>query len=508
MPEAVSPASGRRRYSLRTNFFVILASFCLLVLASLPAFLSFDLWIFEDRASFMHLDDLVARHLRLGVDVFYSYGLLPVLLQHLVFLPFGRGFKPMLGCTLLVLVFNAIFWAALLEHLPPQRRWLLAVVALSQIIFLVNPNWPYSLAVLSMMFALLFVLKDRLDIALAVAAVGCFCVPSLTLVLTALIGLMIVANWWLHPNRRMATLAALLAPGAITYAAIGVLLGSVYSFPSLFATAFPLAGARFYKDIGYTGFNALLTFIHPAGYGWKYYIAYYTGSPVTWFVLCSIFLFALTVYSVAPLLKGRRLAPPVQFVVLYSIVQFVFVFFVYGSRGQHSIYEGVIAAATLVGISTLHEPRLRNAALGVFLVVGIMAETGAIYKTVNAWRTTVRSPDSLGLYADPAFIKELDKVVQLSRTHKTLMLGYATGIHNYYPTLEDPDAWFLQQWQLFPSQKQAIVNQIEQADVVVEVLTSQSAAVNSDPHIQAALNAMQTASPMIDFRIHTRKNLH
>lgn len=505
MPEVNLPAPSRGRFSYATNFSVILGAFCLLVVASLPGFLSFDLWIFEDRASFMHLDDLVARHLRLGVDVFYSYGLLPVLLQHLVFLPFGRGFKPMLGCTLLVLVLNALFWAALLEYLPPQRRWLLAVVALSQIILLVNPNWPYSLATLSIMFALLFVLKERLGIALAVAAVGCFCVPSLTLVLTVLIALLIVVNWWLSPNRRVARLASLLAPGVLTYAAIGALLASVYGLPSLVATALPLAGARFYKEIGYTGFDAFLTFIHPAGYSLKYYLAYYTGSPVTWFVLCSIFLFALSIYSVIPLFKGRRLAAPIQFVILYSIVQFVFIFFVYGSRGQHSIYEGVIAAATLVGISTLPQPRLRNAALGVFLAVGVMAETGAIYKTLTGWRTTVRSPESFGLYADPTFIKELDEIVQLSRTHRTLMLGYATGIHNYYPTLEDPDAWFLQQGQLFPWQKQAIADQIKQADVVVEVLTSQAAAVNSDPNIQAALNAMQTAPPMLDFRVRTRK---
>jgi hypothetical protein len=414
----------------------------------------------------------------------------------------------MLGCTLLTVVLSAIFWAALLKHLPPQRRWLIAIVALSSIVLGVNYSWPYSLAVLSMMFALLCVLRERLDLALALSAVGCFCVPSLTLVLTALLAALIVRRWLLDPTRSIEKLVALLAPGVLTYAALAILLGSIYSFPSLIATALPLNGARFYKEIGYTGFDAFLTFLHPPGYTLKYYIAYYIGSSVTWFALCSLFLFGLTIYFLAQVLKGGRLSQTAMFVVLYSILQFVFIFVVYGSRGQHSIYEGLIAAATIIGISTLREPRHRNFALAVFLLTGILGETGTAYKTYTAWRTTFRSPQTFGLYADPVFVRELSEVVKISQNRKTLMLGYATGIHNYYPTLEDPEAWFLQTGQLFPNQKQAIVDQINQADVVVEVLSSPSAAVNADPNIQAALNAMQTTSPMISFRVRVRKELH
>lgn len=507
MPNATTTTRSPRRFRFATNLSVLLAGFCLLVLASLPILLSFDLWLLEDRASFLHLDELVAKHYRLGVDVYYSYGLLPVLLQHLVLVPFGRSYRPMLGCTLVVLVLNAFFWAALLEHLPARRRWLVTIVALSQLVLAVNPNWPYSLALLSMMFALLFVLKNRLDSALALSTVGCFCVPSLTLVLTVLIFLLILSTWWLTPGRSLSKLAALAFPGLLTYSALALLLGFVYGFPSLLATAIPLNGAHFYKEIGYTGFEAFLTFVHPAGYGMKYYIAYYIGSPVTWFCLCSLFLFGLSIHLLASVLKGRRLTPAASFVVLFSIVQFVFIFFVYGSRGQHGIYEGLLASATLVGISVLPGPRHRNIALTAFLAVGVVGESGAVYKTFREWRTTTRTPESLGLYADPGFVKELSKVVQLSQHRGTLMLGYATGIHIYYPTLEEPDAWFLQTGQLFPNQIQAIVDQINHADVVVEDLTSPSAAVSSDVSIQAALNAMQPAPPMIYFRIRTRKGV-
>ncbi len=501
-PGAGTPANTRR-LSFAYNYVVVLASFCLFTLISWPILLSFDLWIFEDRNSFLHLDELLTKHHQLGVDIFYSYGLLPVFLQHLLFLVFGRSFKPMIGCTLVVLALNALFWAALLERLPPQRRWLASVALLSPIVLVVNPNWPYSLAVLSIMFALIFVLESRLDIAHAISAIGCFCVPSLTLLLFVLIGFTIAGGWVRSPARRARHLAAMLAPGVLTYAGLAVALACIFGYAPLAATAIPLNGSRFYKEAGYSGLGAFLTFFHPAGYGTKYYIAYYAASPVTWFVLCSLFLFAYTAACLPSLIKRIPLAPPATFVVLYSVLQFAFVFFIYGARGQHVLYEGLIAAATLVGISNL--PRSRTLALALFVVVGVAGETGTVYKAVAAWRTTAPSPVTFGLYADPGLARELAEIVEESRSRKTLVLGYATGIHNYYPTLEDPEAWVMQRGQLFPEQKKAITAQIEQADAVVEVLASQSPAVNSDPQFQAALNAMQLDRPRTYFRVRTRR---
>jgi hypothetical protein len=466
-----------------------------------------DLWIFEDRASFLHLDELLAKHHQLGVDVFYSCSLLPVLLQHMVFLFFGRSFRPMLGCSALVLVLSAIFWARLLEHLPPQRRWLASVIALSPTIVSVNPVWPYSLAVLSILFALLFVLEDRLDIAFAVSAVGCFCVPSITLVLTLLIAFIIVVNWRLGEKRNLSQLANLLTPGLLAYMGVAALLSLVYGYRSLAATALPLAGAKFYKEIGYVGFSAFSAFFFPKGDEPKYYLAYYTGSPITWFIYCSIFLFGLSMYFLRrPLiLRGHRFRPRIQFVVIYSIIQFILIFLIYGARGQHSIYDGALAAATLVGISTLPPQRHRNLFFAVFVATGFLGGAGTAYKALRAGRTTAPSPGTFGLYAIPGFSKELAGIVEDSKSHKTLFLGYATGIHNYYPTIEEPDAWFLQKGQLFPAQKQAIVDQIKHADVVVENVYSPSGAVSSDPNIQAALNGMHLASPKIYFRLHMRE---
>jgi len=264
-------------------FLVLLTSLSLVFLLSWPIIFSLDLWVFKDKSSFLNLDYLLDKHLRLGVDAYYSYGLLPVFLQHVLFEAFGRGFGPVIGCTVVTLAFMALFWALLLRHLPQQTRWLVSIAALSPLLYWVTPNLPYSLAVLSMLFALLFVLKGRFDIALAASVVGCFSVPSLPLLLTALLTVLIVVDCCSDGHLHLVRLARQSAPGACLYLLLMVSLGLYFGFKSVLATALPTLGMQFYRDDGLGTFGALMSFLHPPGESLQYYIAYYIGSPVTWF---------------------------------------------------------------------------------------------------------------------------------------------------------------------------------------------------------------------------------
>ena len=433
------------------------------------------------------------RHYRIGVDICYSYGLLPILLQHIVFWFTGPSFRPMIGCTVLVLVLTAIYFACLLEHLPAGRLWLVALVALSPTLLIVNPNWPYSVAVLSMLFAILFVLKDRLDIALAISTIGCFCVPSLPLVLTILLAFCIIFNWWKAQGRSFSTLVARLAPGAIVYAALAVLLGTVFGFRSLAATAIPLTGATYYKQSGLGGLGAFIDFLHPAGHSMKYYVAYYLGSPVTWFVLCTLFIFGLSLCVLFFVLRGRALDPSSTLIVVYSVVQAAFITVAYGTHGQHVLYDGLLASTALVGIASIPKTKMRNTALLVFILSGILAESSGAYKTLDAWRSTAPGPGTFGLYAGVGLAKDWSDVVQVSQHRKTLVLAYATGQHIYYPTIEEPDAWFMIPGLIYPAQENAILEQIRNADIVVEDGTSPSPIVTDK--IRSALAAMHEIHP-------------
>jgi hypothetical protein len=485
------------------SFWVILACFIVLVIASLPIVLSFDLWVMGDKSSFLNLDFLLAKHYRLGVDACYSYGLLPVLIQHWLFLVFGRGYKPMLGCSVIVFGFTAYFWSLLRRMLPNRGLWLFAIAVLSPLILLVNPNLAYSIVILSMLYSLWLVLVGRLEAAMAVSSIGCFGVPSLPLLLTAMLGASMVLDSWLTGRRRPLQVVRRLVPGVLTYSVLFVILAAFFGFRSMAATFLPTNGIRFYRSTGWFGLDACLQFLHPSGYSTKYYLAYYVFSPVTWFVLSYLLLAYFGIHSVAVIVRTRRIEPAGLFLALSAALLFVFFFFAFGGRGQQEIYQPILVAGTLIAIARL-PVRHRGRVLFAFLALGILGEVGQAYKTLVAWRTTRPEPNSFGLYVDPVFASELAQVVESSRTHNLLLFSYATGEHAYYPTIQSPEIWFLQPGLMFPSDRQRVLSQIDHADIVVEDLTRFHFFQDYDPDVRPRLSAMCMVSETANFRIFQR----
>jgi len=251
--------------SVKSAFFLFLFAFFGLFFLSWPTVLSLDLWVFKDRGSFLHLDQLLASHLRLGVDTYYSYGLLPVLIQHFLFKIFGAGYGPLLGCTVVTIAMMALLWARILKHLSKERIWLIAIVALCPIVIWVNPNFPYSLVQLSMLFTLRLILEEKLNWAFAVSMIGCLSVPSLPLALSFFVGFLIVVLWWAETDRKVGELAKTLAPGVFTYATGALLLSAFFGFPSFVASALPFLGMQFYKAVHYGTIAALMEFLWPSG---------------------------------------------------------------------------------------------------------------------------------------------------------------------------------------------------------------------------------------------------
>ena len=114
-------------------------------------------------------------------------GLLPVAIQHGLFVIFGRGYWPLLACAIVTLVLIALFCAQMLRFLPKGWIWIAAFVVFSRILNPVNPNLPYALVELSILFALLLVCCGHTDLALAASAIGCWSVPSLPIALCGLL---------------------------------------------------------------------------------------------------------------------------------------------------------------------------------------------------------------------------------------------------------------------------------------------------------------------------------
>jgi hypothetical protein len=483
-----------------TGFFVILTSFVTIYLLSWPVLFSFYLWVFADRSSFLNLDYLLAQHLRLGVDAFYSYGLLPVLIQHVLFAIFGRGYWPMIGCTAVVTVLIAVFWSRFIQSISSQWIYLAAVVAVCPIaIGGINPNFPYSMVQLSMLFALLLLVQGRPEIALAISTIGCFSVPSLPLLLTGLVGLYIVVDWYTCTDRTFSLLARRLAPGVFTYLLLGTVLSAFFGLSSTLATALPLNGVQYYQSRG-GGLIDLMGFLHPAGHSLKFYFAYYILSLATWWILTTIGLILFAAMGAGAMIRNRRLDPRHVAVLFCAILQVFFICFAYRNEDQHVIYDPILASGVLLGISLLRFERWRNLFLLALICFGFTGQAARARQTLIAWRTTHPSPLTANLYAEPEYGPELSKIVAIAATHNVLMMSYATGVHHYYPSLHSTNSWFLVSGLMLPADRERILANMRMADVVVEDTAHFPWFIDRDADVQSELQSMCLTDVTRDFQ--------
>jgi hypothetical protein len=499
---AAGPAAIRRVW---VDFASILGVFAAIYLICWPIVFSFDLWILKDRGSFLNLDYLLEKHLRLGVDTFYSYGLLPVSIQHWLFAAFGRGYWPLIGCALVTMVLMAIFWARFRSYLPAGRIWFAAIVGMAWTLNTVNPNLAYSIVQLSLLFSLLFVLMGRLDIAMAAAAAGCWSVPSLTLVMTALLAFLIVLDWLAHGPRRFAGLIWQLAPGVATYVGLGLLMALEFGWRSMLATATPLAGMSFYKKANYGTGTALMQFLHPWGLSPVRYLVYAVTTPVIWWLFSAAALTVFGVLAIRRMAVRRTLNRVDMAIALSAAIHGIFVCLAYGSPHQHYIFDPILVAGVLLGLATVSKNSTRTLLIAVFLCLGIAGESTLAYADWKAWKGTRSPAVTANLYADRTWAAEWKKILETSTHENVLLFSYSTGAHQYFPTIHSPETWMLREGLLLPADQVRVLQQMDSADVVVLDLTSPTDLVDMDAEVAAHLNRMCLTESTANFQIWRRR---
>ena len=498
-----APAEERR---LAAQFGVMLGAFAAIYLLSWPILFSLDLWILKDRSSFLNLDYLIDRHLRLGVDTYYSYGLLPVAIQHWLFALFGRGYWPLVGCAAATMVLMAVFCALLLRYLPRESMWLLAMLAMSRILNPVNPNLPYSLVQLSLLFALLFVLLGRLEISLAISAIGCWSVPSLPLVMAALLAGFLILDWLIKPPRSVGSLLRSLAPGVLAYLALAILLALEFGWRSVLATATPLAGMRFYSRIDFGYGRGLMQFLHPSGYNSRFYIVHSLFTPVSWWVMSTLTLAVFGIFAARRMAVRRVLERRDIAIVLCALIQAVFVCVAYGPPHNHYLFDPILVVGMLLGLSAMGRGVARNLLVTLFLLLGIAGQATLAHAVLQGWKQVKSPTTTANLYADAGWVAEWKKILELSTHQNLLLFSYGTGAHHYFPTIHSPEVWTLQLGQLLPADKARVMEQLDNADVVVLDLTSPTTLVDTDAEIQRHLHSLCLTESTSFFQVWRRRS--
>jgi hypothetical protein len=388
------------------------------------------------------------------------------------------------------MVLIALFCAHFLRYLLKELTWLVAILLMSRIVNTVNPNLPYSLVQLSLLFALLFVLMGRLDISLAVSAIGCWSVPSLPLVMTALLAVFLFLDWFITPPLSIWRLLRAFAPGVLTYLAMAILLACQFGWSSVFATSTPLAGMHFYKQVNYGSRQALMDFLHPSGYRPISYVAYTLLTPVVWWVTSTFLLAVFGILATRRMATRRSLDRRDTAIVLCTLVQGVFVCVAYGSPHQHYIFDPILVVGILLGLSTLPIGSTRKILLTLFLGFGIVGQATLAHAVVQGWKQIKSPTATANLYAEAGWVAEWKEILELSTHQNLLLFAYSTGAHHYFPTIHSPNVWMLREGLLLPADKARVMEQVDQSDVVVLDLTSPTELVYMDADIQRQLYSL------------------
>jgi hypothetical protein len=142
--------------------------------------------------------------------------------------------------------------------------------------------------------------------------------------------------------------------------------------------------------------------------------------------------------------------------------------------------------------------------LVAFVGLGLLATTSSVRAWSRGWTSAKRFDDTGSLYAPDAFEAEWRPILKAASTKKVLILSYGNGVREFFPQIQAPDSWFLLPGILKPPEKQKLLDQIRNADVVAEELQENTRLVDEDPDIQAALKPLSIGPSGEWFRVRIR----
>jgi hypothetical protein len=469
----------------------------------LPSILDFRNFAFRDLGSFQHVDRLIGLGLRPGVDFGFTYGLLPVLLQHIYFALFGAGYWTTFGILAIYLLAMLAFWTLLCWDIGPSLANFGILLGLSSLMLYIDP-WPptpaHASMELSLAFALYFLLKHRLSLALLIAALGALTIPSLPMALTGLITLVMVWEWWRTPRRTARGLATQLAPAAAGYAGAVSLMAAFFGWRSVLQSLFPLSGTRLYRAMHFGIFGQGRYFWHPPDAHLRYYLLTTAG---IW-LFCSGLLVVFGCVGMVRLARTGKLQGQALFVVVCCALHLVFVFVAYGNYLSYVYYSFLLTAGVVAGVSGLKDRRLRIGLSCLLLCFGLLSQVTGVRAGRQLWMTESASPTTASLYAPNDFQPEWNSVLSLARNRRVFLLSYGMGAEFFYPEVGTARSWFLMPGLLLPQEDSYVAQQIRSSDVVVEELEVTTRYIDQNREWQTALGEFPVKVSGRYFRIWAR----
>jgi len=302
----------------------------------------------HDAGAALRTDEIIALGQRPGVDFFYYYGPLPILLGRAFFAIFGRSPTALFA---LIGVFGTAFAAGLasiVEFFKPTRLGVL-LVALASVHTITIPVPTHGLEAAFLIWSVAMRVRGHRSSALALAVCGIFAKISMgSVLLVGMIALTIFDVIRTRSSRPLVSLLAVPCALVILFVGCSLALGSA----SVIACFDPRLGAGLYQSADFGFLREGRNFWHPAGHTLGWYLG---GVPGPW-IAASVVLLALAPSAAVRLVRGvsrgiprdgKAVADEILVVACVANLAFVTVFF--GPSSLVSYYTWLL----LVGVTPL-----------------------------------------------------------------------------------------------------------------------------------------------------------
>jgi hypothetical protein len=463
--EVGSPVAARKESSSAALIIFILFAIEILAIDffRLPEIMAFDSYAFCDNGANLTLQYLVSHGLRPTVDFGYHYGLLPILTGRVWFAIAGRtpiGYQAlMVGCDLVIV--------AAMARIAATLRFGATSLALTAITlgFAARASYPslaQGLEAALLSCGIAEQTAGKRSRALIFTSAAAFTKPSMAYLYSILLIAFACRN--LRGDRVLTRILRVIAPAIATSIVIASILAVSYGLAPLIHTVMPVGGAAAYRALHYGFFNAGREFWDPAGLPWLYYFVDVSG----FWILATLFLIGSGVSAIFYLrtqtndsgLDARRNETIITCAILH--VAFIALFFGNQWSWFYYAYFLTIGVAASAGVSAIQQ----RLAIGLCLM-GIVAWTDVAFSEWRWWQTRKRDAVTNWLWASDDERDEWQRVLDLVRVQRTVVLDTKGAIELLMDGFEKPVSLYLDFGLMVPADIQRKVQQISEAQMVV-----------------------------------------
>ncbi len=416
------------------------------IAADWPIGHSFRTLAFEDGGGSLLVQQLVGEGLRPGVDFFYPYGLLPVLIVRSWCTLFGFSVTAVVALTAfcnLSIAWGLARFATAVQ--APRVALVLLAVATPLVIQSYYLNVTHALEAALLVHALAAQARGARSRALALVVVSAFVKASMAYVYGLLLLLQLagsmrsrylhgtLSNWWRE-----------LSPAMIVGSSCLIGLSARFGPRPLLATQIPTAGRHAYAIMNYGFFCGIgRNFWHPPGAGINYYLGRFAGA---WLACSGLLVIANVVSFLRPF--ASRPAEPIGSVVrarremllVTLILHTMFVCFFYGVAWDWRNYGFVLVLGAVCAIGSGRAGASTGAAL-IALMLVVHSRTARDQR--DAYRRLSPSSVTANLWASAEEHDEWQHVLELTRGRRPVLFKMSGCAGSLFPAFQETGAWYV-----------------------------------------------------------------